>query len=104
MSDRLKTCLAPDPLNYVLSLEDDDWFTPDRVATLSDINENNHQSTAVFSRGRDQGRVAANNVNARVNNTNDRRPDQFVNSYRGGSHAPVKLCYRCQLLLHLARA
>ena len=36
IADRLKGSLPHGPLNYVLSLEGDDWFTRDRVAYLAD--------------------------------------------------------------------
>ena len=36
IADRLKGSLPHGPLNYVLSLEGDDWFAPDRVAYLAD--------------------------------------------------------------------
>jgi len=41
ISDRLKSALPHGPLNYVLSLEGDEWFTPDRVAYLADTFVNN---------------------------------------------------------------
>ena len=44
MSDRLKTCLTGGQLNYVLSLEGEDLFRPDKVATLADIHLNNRLS------------------------------------------------------------
>ena len=37
VSDRMKAGMPEGPLNYVLSLEGNDWFTPDKVATLADI-------------------------------------------------------------------
>ena len=36
VNDKLKSCLAPGTLNYVLSLEDEGCFQPDQVARLSD--------------------------------------------------------------------
>ena len=38
---KLKTCLTGGQLNYVLSLEGEDWFRPDKVATLADIHLSN---------------------------------------------------------------
>ena len=35
VSDKLKSCLPPGTLNYVLSLEGDDWFYPSKVAAVS---------------------------------------------------------------------
>ena len=41
VSDRLKEALPQGPLNYVLSLEGDDWFLPEKVASLADTFVNN---------------------------------------------------------------
>jgi len=41
MIDKLTTCLMGGHANYVLSLEGEDWFRPDKVATLADIHLNN---------------------------------------------------------------
>ena len=41
VSDRLKEALTHGPLNYVLSLEGDDWFLPEKVASLADTFVNN---------------------------------------------------------------
>jgi len=35
ISDQLKSCLTAGALNYVLSLEGDDWFGPKRTAELA---------------------------------------------------------------------
>jgi len=47
ISDRLKSCLPNGPLQYVLSLECDAWFSPDRVATLADTYVNNRPMYSV---------------------------------------------------------
>ena len=44
VSDKLKTCLSPGTLNYVLSLEGDDWFFPSKVAGLADTYAANHDN------------------------------------------------------------
>ena len=36
VSDKLKVCLSPGTINYVTSLEGNDWFKPERVTTLAD--------------------------------------------------------------------
>jgi len=36
IADKLKSCLPPGPLSYVLSLEGDEWFAAKRVAELAD--------------------------------------------------------------------
>ena len=40
----LKSCLPPGTLNYVLSLEGDDWFCPSKVAGLADTYAANHDN------------------------------------------------------------
>ena len=44
VSDKLKSCLPPGELNYVLSLEGDDWFYPSKVAGLADTYAANHDN------------------------------------------------------------
>ena len=44
MSDKLKSCLPPGTLNYVLSLEGDEWFYPSKVAGLADTYAANHDN------------------------------------------------------------
>ena len=44
VSDKLKSCLPPGTLNYVLSLEGDDWFYPSKVAGLADTYVANHDN------------------------------------------------------------
>ena len=36
IADKLKSCLSSGPLNYVLTLEGDNWFEPKRIAELAD--------------------------------------------------------------------
>jgi len=50
VSDKLKSCLAPGTLNYVLSLEGEGCFQPDQVARLADTYINCHIGAA-SSRG-----------------------------------------------------
>ena len=119
VSDRLKSCLPNGPLNYVLSLEGDDWFESGKVATLADIYMNNHNSSTMRSS------VSANTTNASdaysnrfnsvsanrmstggrtVSNNEQRQAIRTVHSARGGGTANGgKRCYRCQSFTHLAR-
>jgi len=83
VSDRLKSCVPNGPLNYVLSLEGNDWFAPGKVAMLADIYMNNYSSLVVHP-------SVAGNTTHTVQNT------------RGGS-TNGKRCYRCQSFTHLAR-
>ena len=42
ISDKLKSCLSAGALNYVLSLEGNDWFDPRRIGELADTYDGNH--------------------------------------------------------------
>ena len=80
VSDRLKTCLTGGQLNYVLSLEGEDWFRPDKVATLADIHLNNRLS-GNSSRPVDNRPAVANatavNVDSQLSEyASDREPSQ----------------------------
>jgi len=44
VSEKLKSCLPPATLNYVLSLEGGDWFYPSKVAALADTYAANHDN------------------------------------------------------------
>ena len=44
ISDKLKSCLPAGALNYVLSLEGNDWFDPLRIGELADTYVSNHAS------------------------------------------------------------
>ena len=103
VSDRLKSCLPSGPLNYVLSLEGNDWYTPDKVASLSDTFVNNHQHQSTM-RGRESIRGSYSASNGRVNAVSGHRPVEPWISSRGGGQTPVKRCYRCNSFAHLARA
>ena len=87
VSDRLKSCLPPGPLNYVLSLEGNDWYTPDKVASLSDTFVNNHQHQSAI-RGKESGRGSYGMNNGRVNTVSGRghHPmEQWTNGRSGGT-------------------
>jgi len=65
VSDRLKASLPNGPLNYVLSLEGNDWFSSDKVASLSDIDVNSHKPTVSATQYRPtRASTAVDNVNS----------------------------------------
>jgi len=95
VSDRLKSCLPSGPLNYVLSLEGDDWFESGKVATLADIYMNNHSATVQSSISTNATNVCG-NYSSRFNSTYSTRPTggstmsssqptQFTENTRGSS-------------------
>ena len=105
VSDRLKSCLPPGPLNYVLSLEGNDWYTPDKVASLSDTFVNNHQHPSAM-RGKESGRGSYGMNNGRGNTVSGsgyHPMEQWTNGSGGGQPPTNKHCYRCNFFTHLAR-
>ena len=86
------------PLNYVLSLEGDDWFGPRRIAELADTYTSNHSgsekvkfvgSTHIVNNGRTGARL-----------TNDGRFGHGIAPPRG--HSPTR-CYNCHSTGHVAK-
>ena len=63
VSDKLKTTLPPGILNYVLSLEGDEWFEPSRVAGLADTCAANHDTRS--GQSQNNGRRLFNGNSAR---------------------------------------
>ena len=104
MSDKLKTCLTGGQLNYVLSLEGEDWFRPDKVATLADIHLNNQPSLG-SSKPVDNRSAKANttmvNVDSQMSRVTDggRVPSRDLHSIGGESPR----CYVCNAVGHIAR-
>ena len=102
VSDRLKACVPNGPLNYVLSLEGNDWFSSDKVASLSDIYVNNHKPTVSATQySPTRVSTAADNVNS---SQGQRMWYTSLSSGRGRGIDIVKRCYRCRSTTHLARA
>jgi hypothetical protein len=50
VADQLKTCLPPAALQYVLSLEGDNWFDASKVARLADVYVTNTSDRATKTR------------------------------------------------------
>jgi len=110
ISDRLKAALPKGPLNYVLSLEGEDWFAPDKVASLADMFTNN-QGPVGGHKGGDgkNGRIATAALaeNKGYSGTYGNRGGRFHQG-RGGIHtSPGKQeqlrCYRCNGTGHMAK-
>ena len=51
VSDKLKSCVPPGTLNYVLSLEGDNWFYPSKVAGLADTYAANRDNRYAQNQG-----------------------------------------------------
>ena len=106
IADRLKGSLSHGTINYVCSLEGDDWFEFDRVATLSDI--------YVSNRADSSNTKTAPSSSARVVSaaTVGGRPSQQTRGdYAGQTHqgpgnvnmSPSRRCFVCNMLGHLAK-
>ena len=98
MADKLKSNLYGGPLNYVLSLEGEEWFAPEKVATLSDIYVNSRSDQEV-----ERARVTT------ATTFTGSRPVQKHNTegYRSGhsthNTSPARRCYDCKAVGHIAR-
>jgi len=85
VSDKLKSCLPPGTLNYILSLEGDDWFYPSKVAGLADTYAANHDNR--YGQNQSQrfkpssGSMAAKSFPPQAKATGEQPPPQ---SYRRG--------------------
>jgi len=118
VSDKLKSCLTPGALNYVLSLEGEGCFQPDQVARLADTYFNCHIGTASnrgqFSPSRRGGHKfpplrsfqefrggkterPPSNATA-VNQSKEVRPTPTADQSRF-----VRRCWRCRSTNHLAK-
>jgi len=100
VSDRLKGALPYGPLNYVLSLEGDDWYNPDRVATLSDIYVNNHPVSNAARSGEGKpvkvSHVTANAEDGGVRPFSPRESHRPNYYNRGGGASP------CEAMLYVS--
>ena len=101
VSDRLKEALPQGSLNYVLSLEGDDWFLPEKVASLADTFVNNRSVLdPQKSQGRAYPRVAT--VAANMSKPTYSGHQNFRGSYNpqgrgsGRPSSPVKRCFECR--------
>jgi len=109
VSDRLKAGMPEGPLSYVLSLEGNDWFTPDKVATLADIFVNNqHPSYTTQPRSTEYktAKVSTSMANVKHLSTSPRTSrlqDGNTHENNYNTTEAIKRCYRCQSTLHLAR-
>ena len=114
LADRLKAAMPGAPLNYVLSLEGNNWFDPKKVAELADIYVSNHPSatqsrfvgsTAItersprkFSLGQQSFRFGQ-----RPNGPNNRGNHGQYRGHTNNTNAGPRCCYRCGSIGHIAR-
>jgi len=103
VSDKLKTCLTEGQLNYVLSLDGEDWFRPGKVATLADIHLNKRPNLG-SSKPMDNRPAGANttmvNVDSQMSGiTGSRVPSRALHGRGGGSPR----CCVCNAAGHIAR-
>jgi len=107
VSDRLKEALSQGPLNCVLSLEGDDWFLPEKVASLADTFVNNR---SVLDLQKSQGRAypRMTTVAVKMSKPTYSGHQNFRGSYNpqgrgsGRPSSPVKRCFECNGIGHFA--
>ena len=106
IADRLKGSLPQGPRNYLLSLEGDEWFAPDRVAYLADTFVS-HRSDS----GSAQPTVSS-SVRGASAAASGGQPSQHVRGGHGGQSqpgrgnvntVPSRCCFVCNRPGHLAK-
>jgi len=102
IADRLKGSLPRGPLNYVLSLEEDDWFAPDRVAYLADTFLSHRSDTSSAKAGvGGPTRVAAATA---ADGVSGQRRGWFGQPKKSHTTAsPPRRCFVCNRPGHLAK-
>jgi len=103
ISDKLKSCLPAGALNYVLSLEGNDWFDPRRIGELADTYVSNHTS-AEKPKHVSSAYVGSNGSESPK--TNAQNGGRFGHAFRAAKSQDSNkevLCYNCQKKGHIAR-
>jgi len=105
ISDRLKASLPQGPLNYVLSLEGESWFDPNKVASLADVFVNNRPPAGPKAQDGRAVRIAtAAPTETRGHpGTYGARGGRYVPGRGGNNTSPAIRCYKCNGLGHLAK-
>ena len=117
VSDKLKSCLTPGALNYVLSLEDEGCFQPDQIARLADTYNSWHIGASgnrgQFSpsrrggpkfppsrsfQGFRGGQTERPPVNTAANQSKEAKPTPIMDQSRF-----VRRCWGCQSTNHLTK-
>ena len=103
ISDKLKSCLPAGALNYVLSLEGNDWFDPRRIGELADTYISNHTS-AEKPKHVSSAYVAS--TGSRSSNMNGKGGGHFGQTFqaaKGQQSSKEMVCYNCQKKGHVIR-
>ena len=102
ISDKLKSCLPPGALNYVLSLEGHEWFSPARLAECADTYVSNHSGTERTKQLNSTYVAGETNPGSR----SPRRQNRFTHAVDGNKepHSNRDItCYLCNAKGHIAR-
>lgn len=113
IADKLKSVMSSAPLNYVLSLEGNNWFDPKKVAELADIFVANHPSSSqarFVGNASVSDRSTQDDLRGQQSSRLGRRPGGPYNrGYRGNgarntANVEPKRCFRCNSLDHFIRS
>ena len=97
VADELKSNLYGGPLNYVLSLEGEEWFAPEKVATLSDIYINSRSDHEV-----ERARVTTATTPTGSRPVHKHNAEGYRSGHNTHKTSPARRCYDCKALGHLS--
>ena len=103
ISDKLKSCLPAGALNYVLSLEGNDWFDPRRIGELADTYISNHTSAEKPKHVSSAYVASTGSRSSNMNGKGGRHFGQTFQAAKGQQSSKEMVCYNCQKKGHVIR-
>jgi len=90
-------------LNYVLSLEENDWFDPKRISELAVTYDSNHTSTEKRKYVSSVYVASTGSKSSNMNGNGGRLFGQTFQAAKGQQSSKDMMCYNCQKNGHVAR-
>ena len=103
ISDQPKSVLPNGPLNYVLFLEGEAWFAPDRVTYLADTFVNNQSIHGIRTSHHDKSVRVVMTTATNTHSFKGTQEDYHQTSSRGQTESNPVRCYVCDKLGHVAK-